>query len=219
MTRVLVFMMFLLLPVVAQAQERMLVIGDSILAWNRLNGNSIPQILDRMPQYQVTSRAFPGAAFSHSGNLRSMLQREIRAQLPRGQWDVILLNGGANDLARECDCTRCATTLDRMVSADGARGEVPAFLDRLRSRAQRVVWMDYYPGSVRGGPFAACTDELAEYQTRLSRAAGRRPWVTFVDAGDVYDPRDLSLYSRDLVHPTPRGGARIAGLIARALAR
>ena len=64
MTRVLVFMMFLLLPVVAQAQERMLVIGDSILAWNRLNGNSIPQILDRMPQYQVTSRAFPGAAFS-----------------------------------------------------------------------------------------------------------------------------------------------------------
>ena len=120
MTRVLVFMMFLLLPVVAQAQERMLVIGDSILAWNRLNGNSIPQILDRMPQYQVTSRAFPGAAFSHSGNLRSMLQREIRAQLPRGQWDVILLNGGANDLARECDCNRCATTLDRMVSADGA---------------------------------------------------------------------------------------------------
>ncbi|WP_417523025.1 SGNH/GDSL hydrolase family protein [Marinovum sp.] len=217
--RVLAVMIALLLPVMAQGQDRMMVIGDSILAWNRLGGNSIPQILDRMAQYEVSSRAVPGAAFSHSGNLRNMLQREIRGQLPAGQWDVILLNGGANDLARECGCNRCAATLDRMISADGARGEVPAFLDVLRARASRVVWMDYYPGSVRGGPFAACTDELAEYQLRLERAAQRRPWVTFVDAGDVYDPRDMSLYARDLVHPTPKGGARIAGLIARALAR
>lgn len=217
--RILAVMMALLIPMVAQGQERMVVLGDSILAWNRLGGNSIPQILDRMAQYEVTSRAVPGAAFSHSGNLRNMLQREIRGQLPAGQWDVILLNGGANDLARECGCNRCAATLDRMISADGTRGEVPAFLDQLRARASRVVWMDYYPGSVRGGPFAACTDELAEYQVRLARAAQHRPWVIFVDAGDVYDPRDLSLYSRDLVHPTPKGGARIAGLIARALAR
>lgn len=148
-----------------------------------------------------------------------MLQREIRGQLPEGSWDVILLNGGANDFFRECNCNRCAATLERMVSADGARGEVPAFLDLLRSRARRVVWMDYYPGSVRGGPYGACVDELASYQQRLARAAARRSWVSFVDAGDVYDPRDLSLYARDLVHPTPKGSAVIATLIARSLAR
>lgn len=219
MTRALMLLTFLLLPVLSSAQERVLALGDSILWWNQLNGNSIPQLLGTLPRYEVTNRASPGAAFSHSGNLRSMLQREIRQQLPRGQWDVILVNGGANDLARECGCRRCDQTLSRMVSADGRQGEVPAFLDVLRGRATRVVWMDYYPGSVRGGPFAGCTDELALYQARMKRAADLRPWVRFVDAGDVYDPRDLSLYSRDLVHPTPKGGARVATLLARALAR
>ncbi|WP_323763602.1 SGNH/GDSL hydrolase family protein [Marinovum sp.] len=218
MTRFLVLLAFVLQPVLAGAQERVLVIGDSILWWNQLSGNSIPQLLGTLPRYDVTNRAAPGAAFSHSGNFRSMLQREIRQQLTGGPWDIIILNGGANDLARECDCRRCDQTLSRMVSPDGRQGEVPAFLDLLRSRAARVVWMDYYPGSVRGGPFAGCTDELADYQIRMKRASDLRPWVRFVDAGDVYDPRDLSLYSRDLVHPTPKGGARIANQLARALA-
>lgn len=199
----------------AWAETRVLVLGDSILAWNRSRGQSIPQLLNTVPGLSVESRAVAGAAFSGS----QFLRREIRSQLPPGQWDVIVVNGGGNDLARECRCRGCAATLDQLVGADGKRGEIPAFLDALRARAARVIWLDYYPVSVRGGPFAPCIDELAVLETRMKAAAGLRRHVDFVDAGAAYDRRDLSLYARDLVHPTPKGGARIATLLARAIGR
>lgn len=197
----------------ASAETRVLVLGDSILAWNKSRGQSIPQLLNTVPGLSVESRAVSGAAFSGS----KLLRREIRSQLPRGRWDVIVVNGGGNDLAGECGCRACAATLNQLVSANGTDGEIPAFLDRLAARASRVIWLDYYPVSVRGGPFAPCIEELAVLEQRMQAAARLRPHVAFVDAGAVYDRRDLTLYTRDLVHPTPKGGARIATLLARAI--
>lgn len=199
----------------ASAETRVLVLGDSILAWNKSRGQSIPQLLDSVPGISVESRAVSGAAFSGSRFLR----REIRSQMPRGTWDVIVVNGGGNDLAGECNCRACEGTLDQLVSANGRSGEIPAFLDRLAGRATRVIWLDYYPVSVRGGPFAPCIEELAVLEQRMQAAARLRRHVAFVDAGEVYDRRDMSLYTRDLVHPTPKGGARIATLLARAIGR
>jgi len=199
----------------ASAETRVLVLGDSILAWNKTRGQSIPQLLDSVPGISVESRAVSGAAFSGSRFLR----REVRGQVPRGTWDVIVVNGGGNDLAGECNCRACEATLDQLVSANGRSGEIPAFLDRLAGRATRVIWLDYYPVSVRGGPFAPCIEELAVLEQRMQAVARLRRHVAFVDAGEVYDRRDMSLYARDLVHPTPKGGARIATLLARAIGR
>lgn len=213
MVRWIFILALLALSSVAQAQTRVLVLGDSILAWNKSRGQSIPQLLNTLPGLSVESRAISGAAFSGSRPFR----REIRSQLPPGQWDVIVVNGGGNDLARECKCRSCETTLSQLVSPSGKTGEIPAFLDRLAGRASRVIWLDYYPVSVRGGPFAPCIEELAVLEQRMMAAARLRRHVEFVDAGAVYDRRDLSLYARDLVHPTPRGAARIATLLARAI--
>lgn len=214
--RVLIAVLLIVLPLGAFAETRVLVLGDSILAWNTLRGQSIPQQLDRYRGVSVRNRAASGAVFS--GN-SGVLGREIRRRLPRGTWDVIILNGGANDLRNECACARCDGVLNRMISVDGRRGEIPAFLDLLGTRAPRVIWVDYYPGSIRGGPFAACTDELDLLTQRLKATAQLRRHVTYVDASDVYDPRDLTLYARDLVHPTPKGGARVAALLAQVIAR
>lgn len=203
------------LPRLAIAETRILVLGDSILTWNRTGGNAIPQLLDRQPGFSATSRASPGAVFSDTPGLRRLIQRDIPAQLPPGTWDVIVVNGGGNDLARKCGCAPCDATLDTLVAADGKTGEIPAFLDLLYHRGRHVIWLDYFPVSVRGGPFAPCIDALATLETRMELAAGRRSWVSFVDAGDVYDRRDMSLYARDLIHPTPKGSARIAGHLLR----
>lgn len=213
--RMILALTWLCLATMAQAETRVLVLGDSILAWNKTRGQSIPQLLDNVPGLTVESRAVSGAAFSGSAFLR----REIRGQLPRGQWDVIVVNGGGNDLARECNCRRCDGVLDQLVSTNGNAGEIPAFLDMLAGRATRVIWLDYYPVSVRGGPFAPCIEELATLEQRMQAAARQWPHVTFVDAGAVYNRRDLSLYDPDLIHPTPKGGARIATLLARTIGR
>lgn len=212
----LFLIVLLLLPMAALAEVRVLVLGDSILAWNGLRGQSIPQQMDRFDKLSVQSRAASGAVFSGRSGL---FGREIMSQLPQGTWDVIVVNGGGNDLKRDCGCGSCAGTLDRLVSVDGQRGEMPGFLDLLSQRAERVIWLDYFPVSVRGGPFAPCRDALATLARRMQKAARQRARVTFLDAGQVYDPRDMSLYARDLIHPTPKGGARIARLIASHIPR
>lgn len=213
--RMMLALAFLCFATAAQAETRVLMLGDSVLDWNTSRGQSIPQLLNSVPGLSVESRAVSGAAFSGAAFLRP----EIRGQLPRGQWDVIVVNGGGNDLARECNCRRCEGVLDQLVAAKGEGGEIPAFLDLLAGRAARVIWLDYHPVSVRGGPFAPCIEALAILEQRVQAAARRRSHVTFVDAGAVYDRRDMSLYDPDLIHPTPKGGARIATLLARAIAR
>ena len=214
--RVLLFLLFVTLPLAAVAETRVLVLGDSILAWNTLRGGSIPQQLNRYKGISVRNEAASGAVFSGS---KGLFGREITKQFPGGTWDVIVLDGGGNDLMRECGCGRCNAVLDQLVSPDGRSGEIPAFLDALAQRSTRIIWLDYFPTSVRGGPFAPCRDELAVLEQRMKTVARQRGKVTFVDAGAVYDPNDMSLYARDLIHPTPKGGGRIAKLLAQTIVR
>lgn len=193
----------------ADGDADVLVVGDSILAWHRGTGRSIPDVVAAQTGLEVSNVAISGARFLGT--------QGIPSQYVAGDWDVVIFNGGGNDISPVCGSGQERVVLDRLISADGQSGALPQFARRVVADGARAVVMRYYPVSVRGGPFAPCAATLSELGHRQARMAQALANVTFVDAGDAVRPDDLSAYGVDLVHPTPAGSATIGQLIARRL--
>ncbi len=210
---------FLLFAAPARA-DNVLVIGDSILAWHRASGQSVPDQLAAASGLTVTNRAVSGARFSHAGVIAAATGFDIRRQMRPGQWDAIVIDGGGNDLMGECRCSACGTVLDQLISADGRRGEIPSFVARLsQTTGARIFWLDYYAVPTVGGPFSPCRDELAILSDRLQRLAPRLPSMTYLTGKQVIDPDDLTLYDRDRLHPSRKGAALLGRYLAGEIAR
>lgn len=186
-----------------------LAIGDSILAWHRGKGASIPAVVERRTGQKVTNQSIAGATFIGS--------RGIPTQFVAGDWDVVLINGGGNDIGDVCGTPREAAVLEQLISSDGQRGAIPQFVRSLRSGGADVIWLGYYPISVAGGPFSPCRDTLNLLKARQRAMAVSLDGVAFVDPARVIAPDNLTLYDRDLVHPSVDGAARIGGLVASVL--
>lgn len=191
---------------------RIVVAGDSVMAWNRIAGASVADVLAERLGEPVGDVSLPLAQLTGG---RGPLN--IPAQLDGVQAEWIVLNGGANDLSDACDCSDCGPVVDGLISEDGRQGAIPALVADLRSRGARVVWADYYTSPrYAGGP---CERPYQILEQRLGRMADADDGVTLVDMDDVFTPDDASLFAADRIHPSPRGSARIADLIVPALGR
>lgn len=188
---------------------RVVVAGDSVMAWNRVEGASVAAGLSERLGEPVGDVSLPFARITGGrGDLN------IPSQLAGVETDWVVLNGGANDLGLSCGDETTAA-MERLVSADGTRGAIPALVADLRSRGSRVLWADYYTSPRYAG--TACVPIYAEMEARLRRMAGADPGVLLVDMGDVLPSSDLALFAGDRMHPSAAGSARIASLIAGAL--
>lgn len=197
------------------AADDVLVMGDSVMAWNRSAGASIGDALGRRLGRRVVNASVPGAQVE-AGVFGFALN--IGRQYRRGDWDWVVLNGGANDLFRRCGCRQgCETVLDGLIAADGRRGRIATLAARLRGEGAQLMYVGYYGPSGRGGAFDACTDELLELDRRVARMADIVPGIHFVDAGQAISSADPTDYASDNIHPGPRGSARIATLVARGI--
>ena len=192
---------------------RIQALGDSILAWHRWTGRDIPSVMGDLLGAQVENNAVAGARFSNASALGRATGFDVRAQFRAGDWDAILINGGANDFLSDCKCGACDSVLDGLIAPD-LTGEVPAFVARLRQSAPRVIWMGYY-ASPRSGPFAGCRPYLVEYDARMARLAAQTPGLTFVDSEDVMDAAERGLYAFDGIHPSAAGARRIGTFLAQ----
>ncbi len=196
-------------PEVADRNANVLVIGDSILAWNRGAGASVADVIEKRIGVPVLDASVSGATMRASG-VRAAVGLSIPGQIREGDFAAVVINGGANDLRNTCGCDGCGAVLDRLSSQD-----YPALIARLAPA--RVIIVGYY-GSIRGGggSFSGCSDELAELGRRLNSLAAADPRVTFVPMRDAIagDPR---YYDSDKVHPSREGSARIGALVANAL--
>lgn len=83
-----------------------LVIGDSVMAWNRSAAADTGSVLEGELGRNVVNRATLGAQI-RAGGLGSLGGLSIPDQLSAGPWNWIAMNGGANDLGFSCGCTRC----------------------------------------------------------------------------------------------------------------
>lgn len=196
---------------------RVLAIGDSVMAWHKWTGRDIPSVMGDLVDAQVENDAVAGSRFSNASAFGRAVGFDVRAQYRAGPWDVILINGGANDFLNDCSCRACDGVLDGLIGAD-LSGEVPAFLQRLQQTGARVIWMGYY-ASARSGQFTGCRPYLVEYDARLARFAAATPGVDFIDSEDVIDPSDRSLFAFDGIHPSPSGARRIGTYLAQSFAQ
>lgn len=191
---------------------RIVVAGDSVMAWNRSSGASVADVLQARLREPVGDVSLPLAQIAGG---RGPLNIPSQLSGVTTQW--VVLNGGANDLSGNCDCSDCGGVLERLISEDGTRGAIPALVSDLRQRGSRVVWADYYTSPRYAG--TVCEAPYRVLETRLGRMAARDAGVTLVDMDDVFSPDDLTLFAGDRTHPSQKGSARIADLIAPVLAR
>lgn len=188
-------------------EARIVVAGDSVMAWNRTGGGSVADQLEARLGEPVGDVSLP---FAQVAGGRGQLN--IPTQLCDVSADWIVLNGGANDIGVGCDCTDCGAIVDRLISTDGTRGAVPALVATLRSRGAQVIWADYYTAPRYAGTI--CELPYQELEARLARMAALDTGVTLVDMDDVFNPADLTLFASDRTHPSRTGSARIAAQIA-----
>ena len=192
-------------------QARIVVAGDSVMAWNRAAGASVADQLQARLGEPVGDVSLPLAKVTGGAG-----PLNIPTQLDGIAVSHVVLNGGANDLTG-CECGRCGAVLDRLISEDGTQGAIPALVADLRRRGSRVIWADYYTSPKYAG--TACEPRYKVLEARHGRMAARDPGVTLADMDDVFRPDDLTLFASDKTHPSQKGSARIADLIAPLLTR
>ncbi|PJE37142.1 SGNH/GDSL hydrolase family protein [Pseudooceanicola lipolyticus] len=201
-----------------RADAEILVIGDSILAFHSFWGASVGDAVAEQMGVPVENRAVSGARFTSTSARVTARGGDIRRQYVAGDWDWVLLNGGANDLMSECGCQRCTANLDGLISADGRDGEIPRFVRGLTTGGTRVMLLGYYDGNVRPNPFARCQDEIDALNARMARLAARNAGVFYVTAAGAIDPADQRHWYVDRVHPSQLGARRIGARVAQAMA-
>ncbi|MDD9715938.1 SGNH/GDSL hydrolase family protein [Dinoroseobacter sp. PD6] len=198
----------------ASASPRIQVIGDSVMTWN--GALAIPAHVAQILGEPVDNNARAGARLRRS----TLFVRAVENQYQNGDWDWVIMNGGANDLNRDCGCNRCEAEVDAMVSADGTRGTWPDLVRGvLAEGARRVLIVGYYGPTGLGGRTDRCADELRVVDARLARFAAEREDVFFVDADPVMGPQTPEFFARDNIHPNARGAAAIGALIAAEISR
>jgi lysophospholipase L1-like esterase len=209
-----IFLVCWVAPVAAEPL-RVLAIGDSVLAWHKWTGRDIPSEMGEVLGASVENEAVAGARFSNTSSLGRAAGFDVRAQYRAGNWDIVLMNGGANDFLADCDCRNCDGILDDLIGND-LTGEVPQFIDEVRRRGARMLWMGYY-ASHRTGQFAGCRPYLVEFDARMARLAALVPGLQFVDSEDAVDRTDRGQFAFDGIHPSPRATRRIGAYLAREL--
>ena len=196
-----------------------LVLGDSVMAWNGTKNASIGDELGRILNRDVTSKAVPGAQFNNASGVAGAVGFDIQRQYQKGRWKWVVVNGGANDLSADCGCGACAPFVEALIGADATSGAMPDFMRKLRAETgAQVIWMGYYAGS-GSSSFAGCRDDLVEIESRIARFAATQSGVHFVDAEDVIDRGDATLFAPDDIHPSAKGSARIADQLAQVIRR
>lgn len=198
-------------PVPRQGGD-IVVIGDSVLAWNRSDGRDIGSIIAADLDRPVVNRANFGAQI-RAGNASSLLRLSIPDQLPDGPWNWVVMNGGANDLGFSCGCTRCAGEIKALISPDGQKGAIPDLISQAQSQGARVLWLGYYRAPETRS-FEGCRPGLVEIERRIARLASTRAGVFFLDAEDVLAPPLREHFDRDRTHPSALGSKLIGAAVA-----
>jgi acyl-CoA thioesterase-1 len=214
--RIALLILTLCLSQPARAEgPRILVMGDSLMAMNRLIGGSVAQALGDALGVQVQDQSVPGARIFFPVPVLNAAGLKIRSQLTGGPWDFVVMNGGGNDLLFGCGCGTCTRMMNRLITPDGTTGAIPDLVADLRSSGAKVIFTGYMrtPGVI--SPVESCGPLGDEMDRRLTLMAARDEGVSFVLLSDlVTQDGDRSYHGIDMVHPSVKGSRAIAARVA-----
>ncbi|QFT57980.1 hypothetical protein FIU94_04010 [Sulfitobacter sp. THAF37] len=203
----------------AVAAERMnvLVMGDSFMTSNGSARQSVPHVLSSLLKTRVKSKAVTGARHLYRLPITGALGMNISKQYRPGKWDVVVMNGGGNDLWMGCGCGKCTRKMARLISPDGKRGAIPSVVARARADGARVIYVGYLRSPGRGSPIEGCKPLGDALEARIAKLAARDPGMTFVTLADMVPFGDRSFHAADMIHPSPKGSAAAARRVAEAI--
>lgn len=223
MTRlVAVFMSFFLLLGCGEAVEkggeaRILMMGDSLLAWNQTSGSSVSHVLEDLTKQEIIDRSVVGARIFYPLPVSGALGLSIPAQYREGPWDWVILNGGGNDLWMSCGCSRCDALISRMISEDGTSGKLVEMAQDYMKRGAKVLFVGYLHSPGFSGGFENCADDGAAFEARVANFSKKNKGFFYVPLHDLVPHGDESFHDSDKVHPSRKGSAHIAARIAPVL--
>lgn len=197
-----------------EGSARVAVFGDSMMAWNGISDQSAPDVLSELIGEPVANFAVSAARMSHPRGISGAAGFDVRKQYRPGDWSVIIVNGGANDVFFECACHSCEGLVDAMISTDGQNGTLPFHLFQMRSTGADVIYVGYHRSRGLNGPAKGCRDELDAIDARVAKLAEREKGISFVSLQTVFPIGDPAYYALDRVHPSPKGSAAIAARMA-----
>lgn len=205
-------------PVPKDGGARILVIGDSMFASNRSTGSSVADVIEAALAVKTVDRAVPGARYFYALPISGAAGLRLTAQYRPGDWDVIVVNGGGNDLLFGCGCGKCDGVLNRLISPDGRTGAIPGFVATLRESGAHVVYSGYLRNPGIQTPVKACGPAGNELDRRLARLDALDEGMTFLKMSDIVPHGDTSYHMIDLIHPSDKGSRAIGLRIARFIA-
>ncbi len=196
---------------------RILVMGDSFMTSNGSAGSAVPSLLRRDLQANVQSRAGTGARFVYRLPITGALGMNITKQYRPGPWDFVVMNGGGNDLWMGCGCTRCRKRLNRLISPDGRKGEIPSAVSKARKSGAQVIYVGYLRSPGLGSPIEHCRKVGDALEARINVMAKQDAGVSFVSLADMVPHGDRSFHAADMIHPSPKGSAAATQRIAQTI--
>lgn len=202
-------------PVTRNDTSRILAMGDSMMAWHGTAHRSIPHAIENELGEPVINRSVVGAQMIYELPISGALGMNIGKQYRQGDWDWIVLNGGGNDLWLGCGCSRCDKRINRLISADGHYGTIPALVRRLRSSGAQVIFVGYLRSPGVGSVIEHCKDDGDELEARIARLAASDPGFHFLSLADLVPPGDRSFHAADMIHPSVKASSAIGQGIAR----
>lgn len=201
----------------ARDQMRVLVMGDSFMTSNGSAGHAVPHLLAKKLGAKVKSTAVAGARYGYKMPLTGALGFNISKQFRQDKWDYVVMNGGGNDLWLGCGCMRCQKRLNKLISPDGSKGQIPAAVNRARSTGAKVIYVGYLRSPGLGSPIEHCKKVGAALEARIAVMARQDPGVSFVSLADMVPYGDSSYHGADMIHPSKKGSAAATNRIIAAI--
>lgn len=209
-SRLLICLMMLGKAATAEAESRILVIGDSMLASNHNSDQGVSDWLESALNQKVTDRSTIGSRYFYALPLTGALGMRISAQFRPADWDWVVMNGGGNDLLFGCGCAKCDRMLDRLVSKDGKSGAIPDFVRAIRASGARVLYLGYLRNPGTSTPIKSCGPAGNELDRRLVKMAKAIKGAEFMPLADLVPNGDTSYHQFDRIHPSIKGSKAIA---------
>jgi acyl-CoA thioesterase I len=204
-------------PVPADRSARVLMLGDSMFASNRAVNGSVADTIETELGVEVVDRSVSGARYFYILPISGSAGLKLNAQYRPGPWDVIVLNGGGNDLLFGCGCGQCDGMLNRLISFDGERGAIPSFVADLRASGAKVVYVGYLRNPGTTTVIKPCGPAGNELDRRLALLDRQEPGMTFLPMSDLVPYGSLEYHQIDRIHPSSLGSREIGRRIARTI--
>ena len=197
--------------------SRILVVGDSMLASNRMSDAAVADAIEQTLREPVVDRSVIGARFHYSLPISGSAGLNITKQYVPGNWDWVVVNGGGNDLWLGCGCMLCDAKIDRLISEDGTKGTIPGFLSDLRQSGSKVIYVGYMRSPGIASPIEYCRDEGAELEKRVAKLSELDRGLIFLSLEDLVPNGDPSYHGIDMIHPSFKGSTAIGKIIANVI--